>query len=48
MERARTVASGEPSGRARLTYDGTPDRIAWAVPFTSGWVYVAGTAAWPA
>jgi len=46
-------AAGEDAGEPMLSFDGVPDRIAWAVPLrgagaTPRWVFVAGTSAWPA
>lgn len=44
--RARTVTATEPTGPPMLSYDGAPERLAWAVPCGSTTVYVAGDAAW--
>lgn len=45
-------APGEHAGAPMLSFDGVPDRLAWAVPLqgpgaASRWVFVAGTSAWP-
>ena len=51
--RARAAAFAEPgetAGTPMLSFDGHPDRIAWAVPLQHGdarrWAFVAGTAVW--
>lgn len=51
-DRASTaMAPGETAGDPYLSFDGAPDRIAWAVPVHSGdgdrLVFVAGDAVWP-
>lgn len=50
--RAETLREkGESVGEPFLSFDGAPDRIAWAVPMSSGtkrrWIFVAGKTAWP-
>ena len=51
--RAKALAApGEDVGEAMLSFDGVPDRLAWALPLRRQgaeprWVFVAGTAAWP-
>lgn len=53
-ERARSLAApDEAVGTPSLSYDGVPDRLAWAVPLhgpdgATRVVFVAGRAAWPA
>jgi hypothetical protein len=49
--RAETLKQeGEAVGDPFLSFDGAPDRLAWAVPLISGtkrrWIFVAGKAAW--
>ena len=51
--RARAAAlarPGETAGTPLLSFDGSPDRLAWAVPLQRDgarrWVFVAGEAAW--
>lgn len=44
-------ASGDEVGDAILSFDGAPDRLAWAVPLRRAgaaprWVFVTGDAAW--
>jgi hypothetical protein len=51
--RARSLcASGETPGEPMLSFDGAPDRIAWAVPLQGShgqrWVFVAGRSVWAA
>lgn len=41
----RAGEPGEP-GDPFLSFDGVPDRLAWAVPVGDGLVFVAGTAVW--
>jgi hypothetical protein len=44
---ARAAAGGdEPSGPPVLSYDGAPERLAWAVPVGDRTVFVAGDATW--
>ncbi len=43
----RASALGEVAGQATLTFDGVPDRIAWAVPLADGRLArVTGDHAW--
>jgi hypothetical protein len=53
--RARAAAFAEPgetAGPPLLSFDGHPDRVAWAVPLQHGdarrWAFVAGTVVWAA
>ena len=52
--RAQALAApGEDAGEPMLSFDGVPDRFAWAVPLRRAgaaprWVFVAGTSTWPA
>jgi hypothetical protein len=52
--RAQALAApGEHAGEPMLSFDGVPDRFAWAVPLRRAgaaprWVFVAGTSVWPA
>lgn len=53
LEHARPVLGAqERAGEPYLSFDGVPDRLAWAIPVTgpegNRLVYVAGTAAWSA
>lgn len=48
---AAELQYGEVASAPVLTYDGSPDRLAWAVPLTGpagkrGRIFVAGTAVW--
>ena len=51
--RAQLLAvEDEEAGAPFLSFDGVPDRLAWAVPLQQKggqqrWVFVAGTTAWP-
>ncbi|HET7793683.1 MAG TPA: hypothetical protein VFL64_09895 [Rhizobacter sp.] len=53
-ERAEDCAHfDETAGEPMLSFDGAPDRLAWAVPLqragvTGRWLFVAGEAVWPA
>ena len=43
----RASELGEVAGEATLTFDGVPDRIAWAVPLADGRrAWIAGDHAW--
>lgn len=52
LRRARALAGPEDEvGDAVLSFDGSPDRLAWAVPLRRAgaaprWVFVAGETAW--
>ncbi|MDQ2838386.1 MAG: hypothetical protein M3Y42_04275 [Actinomycetota bacterium] len=46
LDRARTAGADGKLGTPYLSYDCSPDRIAWIVPAGAQQVYVAGTTSW--